>query len=51
MDKTDQCYPDPGAPERPKEFCPGLDPELQALVDALTECKDKEAKKSSKKRK
>jgi Mn-containing catalase len=28
------------APERPEEFAPGLDPELQALADAMTEFKD-----------
>jgi Mn-containing catalase len=34
-----QSYPIPLAPERPEEFAPGLDPELQALADALTEFK------------
>lgn len=33
-------YPIPTAPERPEEFAPGLDPELQALADALTEFKE-----------
>lgn len=33
-------YPIPSAPERPEEFSPGLDPELQALADALTEAKE-----------
>lgn len=32
-------YPIPLAPERPEEFSPGLDPELQALADALAEAK------------
>jgi Mn-containing catalase len=45
-------YPYPGAPERPEEFAPGLDPELQALADALEEVKgkirSKEASRSSK---
>ena len=35
-----QGYPIPAAPERPEEFAPGLDPELQALADALTEFKE-----------
>ena len=34
-------YPIPEAPERPEEFAPGLDPELQELADALVEAKDK----------
>jgi Mn-containing catalase len=32
-------FPIPSAPERPEEFSPGLDPELQELADALTEFK------------
>lgn len=35
-----ESYPIPLAPERPEEFAPGLDPELQALADALTEFKE-----------
>lgn len=35
-----QSYPIPMAPERPEEFSPGLDPELQQLADALTEFKE-----------
>lgn len=35
-----ESYPIPTAPERPEEFAPGLDPEMQALADALTEFKD-----------
>lgn len=35
-----ESYPIPLAPERPEEFAPGLDPELQALADAFTEFKD-----------
>ena len=35
-----QSYPIPMAPERPEEFAPGLDPELQELADALTEFKE-----------
>jgi Mn-containing catalase len=51
-----ESYPIPVAPERPEEFAPGLDPELQVLADALTEFKEgmaapkkaaKPAKKSS----
>lgn len=33
-------YPIPSAPERPEEFAPGLDPELQKLADALAEFKE-----------
>ncbi len=33
-------FPIPMAPERPEEFAPGLDPEMQALADAFTEFKD-----------
>jgi len=33
-------YPIPMAPERPEEFAPGLDPELQDLADAFTEFKE-----------
>jgi Mn-containing catalase len=34
----------PLAPERPEEFAPGLDPEMQSLADALAEFKDKTLK-------
>ena len=34
-------YPIPAAAERPEEFAPGLDPELQELADALTDVKNK----------
>src|SRR5688500_18800803 len=34
-------YPIPTAPERPEEFAPGLDPELDELAAALTEAKTK----------
>ena len=34
-------YPIPEAPERPEEFSPGLDRELQSLADALIEVKGK----------
>jgi len=35
-----ESYPIPSAPERPEEFAPGLDPELQELADAFTEFKE-----------
>lgn len=34
-------YSIPPAPERPEEFAPGLDPELQELADALANVKEK----------
>jgi Mn-containing catalase len=34
-------YPIHPAPERPEEFSPGLDPELQELADALADVKEK----------
>ena len=46
MEEPEESFPDPGAPERPEEFSPGLDPELQELVDALTDFKEKAAKKA-----
>ena len=36
-----ESYPIPMAPERPEEFSPGLDPELQELADALNNFKQK----------
>jgi Mn-containing catalase len=36
-----ESFPIPTAPERPEEFSPGLDPELQELADALNEAKEK----------
>jgi len=44
-----ESYPNPVAPERPEEFAPGLDPELQNLADALTEFKEKTLKDMEKK--
>lgn len=38
-----ESYPIPAAPERPEEFAPGLDPELQGMADAFTEFKEKMA--------
>ncbi|HEX2532660.1 MAG TPA: manganese catalase family protein [Chitinophagaceae bacterium] len=40
MKEPRQSFPIPMAPERPEEFSPGLDPELQALADALNEFKE-----------
>ena len=37
-------FPIPMAPERPEEFAPGFDPELQALADAFSEFKEKMAR-------
>ena len=34
-------FPNIPAPERPEEFAPGLDPELQELADALVDFKEK----------
>ena len=42
-----QSYPIPMAPERPEEFAPGLDPELQELADAFSEFKESMTKKSN----
>ena len=44
-----ESYPIPPAPERPEEFAPGLDPELQSLADAFSEFKDKTLKDMEKK--
>lgn len=40
MKEPREGYPIPLAPERPEEFSPGLDPELQELADALTAFKE-----------
>ena len=40
MKEPRESYPIPVAPERPEEFAPGLDPDLQKLADAYTEFKD-----------
>ena len=39
MKEPRESYPIPLMPERPEEFAPGLDPELQELADALTNFK------------
>jgi Mn-containing catalase len=41
MAEPKESYEIPSAPERPEEFAPGLDPELQELADALTVAKEK----------
>lgn len=43
--EPDTSYPIPMAPQRPEEFAPGLDPEMQKLADALSEFKEKTIKK------
>jgi Mn-containing catalase len=43
-----ESYPIPMAPERPEEFAPGLDPELQNLADAFSEFKENMLKTQSK---
>lgn len=43
MKEPRQSFPIPAAPERPEEFAPGLDPELQELADALNNFKEKMA--------
>ena len=42
-----EAYPIPPAPERPEEFSPGLDPELQELADALADVKEKMKRKQN----
>lgn len=44
MKEPRESYPIPEAPERPEEFAPGLDPELQELADAFTEFKENHTK-------
>ncbi|MBC7903477.1 MAG: manganese catalase family protein [Gemmatimonadaceae bacterium] len=51
MKEPEMSYPNPGAPERPEEFAPGLDPELEKLANAFTEYKEKDAKKNPPKKK
>ena len=41
MKEPRESYPIPLAPERPEEFSPGLDPELQELADAANDLKQK----------
>ena len=47
MDKPKEGFYIPSAPERPEEFAPGLDKELQEMADALTEFKTKLTKNGS----
>ena len=49
MHEPEESFPNPMAPERPEEFAPGLDPELQELADALNDYKEKVSKKAAKK--
>lgn len=42
-----ESFPIPAAPERPEEYAPGLDPELQELADALNDYKQEMVKKSN----
>lgn len=46
MKEPRESYPIPDAPERPEEFAPGLDPELQDLADAFNEFKEKTLRKT-----
>ena len=48
MKEPRQGFPIPAAPERPEEFAPGLDPELQELADAFSEFKEKVMKTETK---
>jgi Mn-containing catalase len=48
FDKPRADYEIPMAPERPEEFSPGLDPELQELADALVVAKEKVSKSARK---
>jgi len=41
-------YPMDMSPERPEEFSPGLDPEMQEMADALADFKEKTMKKMNK---
>jgi len=41
MKEPRESFVHPIGPERPEEFAPGLDPDLQALADAFTEFKEK----------
>jgi Mn-containing catalase len=41
MKEPEESFEVPLSPERVEEFAPGLDPELQTIVDALTEYKEK----------
>ncbi|HYE55241.1 MAG TPA: manganese catalase family protein, partial [Chitinophagaceae bacterium] len=42
-----ESFPIPIAPERPEEFAPGLDPDLQELADAFSDFKEKMIKKAA----
>jgi Mn-containing catalase len=46
MHEPEENYSNPIADERPEEFSPGLDPELQELADALNDYKEKVERKA-----
>jgi Mn-containing catalase len=46
LDKPREAFDIPIEAERPEEFSPGLDPELQELADALVVAKEKVSKKN-----
>jgi Mn-containing catalase len=45
LKEPERSFEIPSAPERPEEFSPGLDPELQELADALADYKEKATRK------
>ena len=44
MKEPRESFPSPLGPERPEEFSPGLDPDLQKLADAFAEFKEQAVK-------
>jgi Mn-containing catalase len=47
LHEPEESYPAPIADERPEEFSPGLDPELQEMTEALNNYKEKVSKRVS----
>jgi Mn-containing catalase len=47
MKEPRESYAIPRGPERPEEFAPGLDPDLQKLADAFAEFKEEHVAKSN----
>ena len=45
MKEPEEAFEVPLSPERPEEFSPGLDPEMQEIVDALSDYKEKTSRK------
>lgn len=45
MKEPEDAFEVPSSPERAEEFAPGLDAELQQIVDALSDYKEKATKK------